>query len=205
MVLLSGSLDFSDPYIMYMFTVTLTTVNFKEKIREVKLGQRVAKIGGMEGSMGTVRSGPEAGNSALRLVDEFAAFGPCYMKWVKSRLGSCGVTYARMRLLGTLHCNGPQIMSDISGELGVTRRNVTALVDALEEEGLVRRMPHPSDRRATLIELTEKGMETTDGAYDGHRTGVAEVFAGLSEDEQQVLIRLMGSLREALRQEGFSC
>jgi DNA-binding MarR family transcriptional regulator len=96
-------------------------------------------------------------------------------------------------------------MSDISDELGVTRRNVTALVDALEEEGLVRRMPHPSDRRATVIELTEKGAETTGNTYNDHRTGVAELFTNLSGDEQQELIRVLGTLREALRQEGISC
>jgi len=159
----------------------------------------------MEGSVDTARSDLAAGDLSLRLVDEFAAFGPCYMKWVKSRLGDCGVTYARMRLLGTLHCNGPQIMSDISDELGVTRRNVTALVDALEDEGLVRRMPHPSDRRATIIELTEKGAETTDNTYNDHRTGVAKLFTSLSEDEQQKLIRVLRTLRESLRQEGISC
>ena len=149
--------------------------------------------------MDTVNSEQVAQGSALRLVDEFAAFGPCYMKWVKSRLGDCGVSYARMRLLGTLHCNGPQIMSDISDELGVTRRNVTALVDALEDEGLVRRTPHATDRRATVIELTSKGAETTDSMYDGHREAVAELFTELSEDERQELIRLLDSLREALQ------
>jgi DNA-binding MarR family transcriptional regulator len=96
-------------------------------------------------------------------------------------------------------------MSDISDVLGVTRRNITALVDALEEEGLVRRMPHPTDRRATIIELTEKGAETTEGMYHGHRAGVATLFTDLSEEEQQELIRLLGSLREALRSEGISC
>lgn len=155
--------------------------------------------------MDTVNSKPAAEGTALRLVDEFAAFGPGYLKWVRSRLVDGGVTYARMRLLGTLHCTGPQIMSDISDVLGVTRRNITALVDALEEEGLVRRMPHPTDRRATIIELTEKGAETTEGMYHGHRAGVATLFADLSEDEQQELIRLLGSLREALRGVGISC
>ena len=155
--------------------------------------------------MDAVNSEPVAQGSALRLVDEFAAFGPCYMKWVKSRLQDCGVTYARMRLLGTLHCKGPQIMSDISDELGVTRRNVTALVDALEDEGLVRRTPHATDRRATVIELTSRGAETTDSMYDSHREAVAELFADLSEDERQELVRLLGSLREALQSERPSC
>jgi DNA-binding MarR family transcriptional regulator len=96
-------------------------------------------------------------------------------------------------------------MSDISDELGVTRRNVTALVDALEEEGLVRRMPHTTDRRATVIELTSRGAETTDSFYNGHRDAVAELFVNLSEDERRELVRLLGSLREALRSEGLSC
>jgi DNA-binding MarR family transcriptional regulator len=153
----------------------------------------------------TVNSESVAESSALRLVDEFAAFGPCYLKWVKSQLQDCGLSYARMRLLGTLHCNGSQIMSNISDDLGVTRRNVTALVDALEDEGLVRRMPHPTDRRATIIELTPQGAETTDSMYNGHREAVAEVFTSLSEDDRHELVRLLGSLRAVLRREGISC
>lgn len=155
--------------------------------------------------MDTINSEPVAESSGLRLVDAFAAFGPCYLKWVRSRLQDCGLTYARMRLLGTLHCNGPQIMSDISDCLGVTRRNVTALVDALEEESLVRRVPHPTDRRATVIELTEQGEEKANSMYSGYREAVSELFVGLSEDERHELIRLLGSLREALRREGISC
>ena len=141
--------------------------------------------------------------SLLRLVDEFAAFGPLYLKWVRSRLQGGGMTYARMRLLGALHCNGPQIMSSISEELGVTRRNVTALVDALEEERLVRRKPHPTDRRATVIEMTDRGKETMDRVYDEHRAAVAELFADLDEKDRSELMRMLGVLRETLRREGI--
>ena len=155
--------------------------------------------------MDAMKRETEVGESSLRLVDEFAAFGPLYLKWVRSRLQDGGMTYARMRLLGALHCKGPQIMSSISEELGVTRRNVTALVDALEEEGLVRRQPHPTDRRATVIELTEEGERTAGAMYDEHREAVAELFGGLSEDDQRDLIRVLRRLRDALRREGFSC
>ena len=148
----------------------------------------------------------EAGEDlSVRLVDEFAAFGPAYIRWVKSWLQEGSVSYARMRLLSALHCTGPQIMSSLSEGLGVTPRNVTALVDALEDEGLVRRRPHPTDRRATIIELTPKGVETTDSMYDEHRAAVAKLFTELSEDEQRELVRLLGSLREALRRKGLSC
>ncbi len=155
--------------------------------------------------MDTVNKKSAAGEQALRLVDEFACFGGPYMKWVKSRLQEDGLTYARVRLLGALHCNGSQIMTSISDELGVTRRNVTALVDALEDEGLVRRRPHPTDRRATVIELTDRGVETVDRMYDEHRAAVAELFVVLSSEDQGELVRLLGTLREALRSEGISC
>ena len=144
-----------------------------------------------------------AERSSLRLVDEFASFGPLYMKWVRSRLQDRGMTYARMRLLGALHCSGPQIMTSISDELGVTRRNVTALVDALEEEGLVRRKPHPTDRRATVIEMTARGERTMDRIYDEHRAEVADLFAELGEEDRDELARMLGALREALRREGI--
>ena len=113
------------------------------------------------------------------------------------------MTYARMRLLGSLHCKGPQIMSSISDELGVTRRNVTALVDALEEEDLVRRKPHPTDRRATVIEMTDRGELTMDEAYDEHRIAVAELFADLDDEDRKELTRMLGVLRETLRREGI--
>jgi DNA-binding MarR family transcriptional regulator len=153
----------------------------------------------------TLRAGSAEEDLRLRLVDEFAGFGPSYMKWVKSQLRDRGLTYARIRLIGALHCGGPQIMSSISEELGVTRRNVTALVDALEEEGLVRRQPHPTDRRATVIELTKEGERTAGAMYDEHREAVAALFGGLSEEDQRDLIRVLGRLCDALRHEGFSC
>jgi DNA-binding MarR family transcriptional regulator len=153
--------------------------------------------------LGTINRETVAEGSPLRLVDEFAAFGPLYLKWVRSRLQDREMTYARMRLLGALHCNGPQIMSSISEGLGVTRRNVTALVDALEEEGLVRRKPHPTDRRATVIEMTDRGELTMDRVYDEHRAAVAALFDGLDEEDRRELTRMLGVLREALRHEGI--
>lgn len=151
--------------------------------------------------MGSVQEKVAAGELSLRLVDEFAGFGPAYRKWMESRLRGCGVSYARMRLLGALHCGGPQIMASISEGLGVTRRNVTALVDALEDEGLVRRTAHPTDRRATVIELTPAGLETAEGMWEGHREAAAELFEELSVGERRELLRLVGRLGERLRAE----
>ena len=94
-------------------------------------------------------------------------------------------------------------MSGLGERLGVTPRNVTKLVDALEEEGLLRRKPHPTDRRATLIELTPEGEKTVSQEFAQHVAAGAELFEALSEDEQRELLRLMDLLYEDLRRRGI--
>ena len=133
----------------------------------------------------------------------FATFIPAYRRWVGARLKERGIGYAWMRALGALHCGeGPIIMSDLGEELGVTPRNVTKLVDELEAEGLVRRLPHPSDRRATLIELTEKGGEKISEGYAEYVAVTSELFSVLSKEDQRELIRLMDLLYEELESKG---
>lgn len=135
----------------------------------------------------------------MELVEAFSGFGPEYLKWVRSRLRDSGITPARMRLLGALYFGGPQIMSSLSEELCVTRRNVTALVDALEGEGLVRRSSHPTDRRATVVELTREGKQKAQSTHEVYRQLVSELFETLSEKDQGELLRLIGLLRGELR------
>jgi len=148
--------------------------------------------------------GPDGGPDGepelpVQLVQAFATFGPAYTKWLHLRLRESGLSYARLRLLGALHYDSPRIMSDVSDELGVTPRNVTALVDGLAQEGLVRRRPHPTDRRATIIELTARGRELGSGMYAEHLDAAATLFATLSPDDQRTLLRLVDHLYRAIR------
>ena len=151
------------------------------------------------------RAPRRSADDALYLARAFAGFGPAYFKWVQSRFAECGVSFARMRLLGALHRSGPKIMSEVSEELGVTARNVTALVDALEEEGLVRRVPHATDRRATVIELTAAGTKYGfQMAAGAPLESIAELFRELTADEQAQLLGLITKLQGLLAERGFS-
>lgn len=128
---------------------------------------------------------------ARELVAAFGVVGPGFMKWTMAAARHSGITWARMKTLRALECNGPQIMSSLRDELGVTARSVTALVDALESDDLVRRVPHPTDRRATIIELTDGGRRTIEGQFEAHAERAAEVFMRLDESDQRELLRLM--------------
>jgi DNA-binding MarR family transcriptional regulator len=143
-------------------------------------------------------------DDALQIARAFAGLGPAYYKWVQSRFAESGVSFARMKLLGVLHRGGPKIMSELSEELGVTARNVTALVDALERDGYVRRVPHATDRRATVIELTATGMEHgVQMAADVPFEAIAELFRQLALEEQNQLLQLITKLQGLLAERGF--
>jgi len=154
--------------------------------------------------MSEERNGGFVSGDTRQLAEKFAAFGPAYMRWVGLQMRAVGVTYPRMRLIGALRMSeGPQIMSDLGHQLGVTPRNVTKLVDALEEEGLVRRRPHPTDRRATVVELTEKGAGTAAGVFEEHLAAVGTLFEGLGEDDRRELLRILDLLEAELRRKGI--
>jgi DNA-binding MarR family transcriptional regulator len=139
-----------------------------------------------------------------RLAEEFGGLGKAYMRWVGACVPNGGPSHSRLRLLGALSADGPQMMSGLSGGLGVTPRNVTALVDALEREGLVRRRAHPTDRRAVLVELTAEGARAASGAYEEHLRTVAGVFGELPPEDQRELLRILSLLQAALRRRGVS-
>ena len=69
-----------------------------------------------------------------------------------------GLTAARIHLLWELGVRGPSTQQRLAAAMDVTPRNVTGLVDGLVASGHVTREPHPTDRRATLVTPTPRGL-----------------------------------------------
>ncbi|MET8803724.1 MarR family transcriptional regulator [Streptomyces sp. NPDC004546] len=106
-----------------------------------------------------------------------------------------GVTPAQSRLLRTLaHYASPPRMADLAERLEVVPRAVTTLVDGLEASGKVRRVPDPSNRRVTRIELTDDGRATLRELRGARRSAAEEILAPLTEKERQVLGVLLDTL-----------
>jgi len=86
-------------------------------------------------------------------------------------------------------------MGDLAEALGVTARNVTTIVDGLEREGLLARRADPTDRRAILLELTEKGRAHVEQLHALQRDLAEHMFAALSTEERRQLMHLLGKIR----------
>ena len=86
-------------------------------------------------------------------------------------------------------------MGDLAAALGVTARNITTIVDGLEGEGLLTRRRHPTDRRAILLELTEKGRAQIAQIHALHGAIAERFFAPLDAAERNELLRLLAKIR----------
>lgn len=69
-----------------------------------------------------------------------------------------GITFGRARALRRV-ARQPMSMGELAAALEIDPPNATVVVDELESLKLVRRRPHPTDRRAKLVEATRKGKE----------------------------------------------
>jgi DNA-binding MarR family transcriptional regulator len=142
--------------------------------------------------------------SAAVLVAQTARFTTSFLRWMETR--SCGgLNYARLRLLQALHCGGPAIMRDLGTQLGTSPRNMTAIVDALEEAQLVVRRRHPTDRRATVIELSPEGAREAEQELGPRIGAMSEIFADLSPAERRQFSSILSKLTGAIRDRQGRC
>ncbi len=136
----------------------------------------------------------------LDLTRRLVAFFPQWGRWMRANLpDDADLTASRTRMLGALvEAKEPLPMTVLSQHLCMTKRNVTALVDRLEQEALVQRIAHPTDRRSTLIQLSTQGQQVAPQLVAEHQRAVARAFATLSAEERHQLERILDKIEAFL-------
>ncbi|THF55065.1 MarR family winged helix-turn-helix transcriptional regulator [Ollibium composti] len=76
----------------------------------------------------------------------------------------------------------------------VTSGAMTNRLDRLEKAGLIRRVPHPSDRRGLMVQLTEEGRELIDRAVEAHIENEHRILSSLNTEERERLAALLEKL-----------
>jgi DNA-binding MarR family transcriptional regulator len=118
---------------------------------------------------------------------------------MQAGLAERGLTLARASVLWHLQRAGSSTQHSLSRALRVTPRNITGLVDALEADGLVARTAHPSDRRSTLVALTEKGATLTQSLKRDQDQGAQYLLGDVTPAELTTFSRVVDRLLAALR------
>jgi DNA-binding MarR family transcriptional regulator len=112
-------------------------------------------------------------------------------------LAPIDLTFARYELLVRLYFrDGSLPLNQLGKQLQIHQTSITSLVDRLETQGLIKRTPHPTDRRSTIAQMTPAGRVLTGKAI---KLLNSELFRdlGLSGDEAHLLIGLLLKMRRS--------
>jgi len=112
-----------------------------------------------------------------------------------------GLSEGRMGVLFRLFRCGDMPLGELADDLDMTPRNVTGLVDHLERDGLVTRVPDAEDRRSVRARLTELGRARIDSIWKEGLEHQAEVVEGMTKDDLAQLRHLSLTLVENARKE----
>ena len=111
--------------------------------------------------------------------------------------GEHGLQVGEADVLLTLRRSGePYRLSPtaLAEALLISTGAMTNRLDRLEARELVRREPHPGDRRSLEIALTPKGRELVDDVVVGHVDNERQMLSALSEREREQLTRILRKL-----------
>ncbi len=117
---------------------------------------------------------------------------------VDAALKPHGLTFARYEalVLLTFARRGSLPMRVMGERLQLHPTSVTNIVDRLEADGLVRRLPHPTDRRTTLAEITDAGRARRAEATEAV-TAIDFGLRGLTDRQTEQLTDLLAKVRKA--------
>lgn len=106
----------------------------------------------------------------------------------------CGILTALAR-------EGDQTLTSLTRSLNLDKAWLSRTTDNMVEEGLLVKAPHPNDRRALLLQLTDAGQQAAQTLNDQLNTQASRVLERLPARDRPQVVRLLEALKGALEAE----
>lgn len=130
---------------------------------------------------------PEPVDPSLEQLPQHLALVCSQFARLAARRSEVGVGSVSWRVVATIERLGPMRLSEIAERERVSRPTATTVIKRLEEEGLVRREPDPTDSRSSLVSTTEAGSAQL-AAWRGQlAAGVGALLDPLPEEDLATL------------------
>jgi DNA-binding MarR family transcriptional regulator len=133
--------------------------------------------------------------SASAVLDSLVMAGRMVEQRVEEALQPHGLSAAKLSALEVLAgAEEPMALGVLSHRLHCVRSNITQLVDRLEAEKLVRRVPDAEDRRSVRAAITQEGRNRYEAGCRALREVQSQMLRLLPRSEQETLARIVGRL-----------
>ena len=109
------------------------------------------------------------------------------LRRVRGEAGSEGPSWSQAAAMGRLQRQGPMTTAELARAEMVKPQSMGSLLAELEQDGLVRRQPHPTDGRQILFSLTEAGVQARRQRHAAKLAWLAAAIAGFDAEERRTL------------------
>lgn len=137
-------------------------------------------------------------DETLDLAETLLDVVPLVMRSIRSEMRAhrnAELSVPQFRVLNYLHYQGPASLSGIAEHVGQTSPSMSAKIDALVGRGLVNREPDDVDRRKVVIELTPRGEEAWEAAWEATRKAMADRLKSIESLRRRQLAGGLQTLR----------
>ncbi|WP_105116941.1 MarR family winged helix-turn-helix transcriptional regulator [Streptococcus suis] len=107
-----------------------------------------------------------------------------------------GLTVCQFGVMEALYNKGNLRIQDLINKLLSTSGNMTVVIKNMIRDGYVYKTSDTSDRRASLIALTEKGRQMIESILPEHYDHVGQIFSVLSPEEQDLLATILKKFKQ---------
>ena len=132
------------------------------------------------------------------LAAQFEAFVPLYGQYMRIAVGQADISTSELKALNHVSCNAGTIQNDLVAALRLSPNAVSKMTDGLVDKGLVARVPHPNDRRASMLSITDAGISALEAGLFERRESMKDMLAVLNDEERRQLSNLLARLSERL-------
>lgn len=141
---------------------------------------------------------PAPMNDPAALARLIVEFYEKISSWERDVVSASGLSPAQMHTIEIIGHSGSLRMKELAGKTGVTTGTLTVMIDRLEQQGLLQRQPHATDRRSWLVALTEKGHQLFREHHQYHLRLTAELTADLSPEEEAQFAAILARINSRL-------
>lgn len=110
-----------------------------------------------------------------------------------------GLTASKFNILNLLSIkNGPMDQSELVDQLLVGKSSISIVLNRMVRDNLIKREPHPKDRRQVVLVITKKGHEIWSKAAPDYEANIREVFGKVPPSHRNQFLQDLKKLHQAI-------